>query len=244
MTRQHLLFSIVGVVVLMMLPSCTSDDDSPELLRPTALVTVCPNADGSFIMQLDNATQLVPTNLKTSPFGTKEVRALVNYTETNVSPQDKKVRNVEVNWLDSIRTKLPVETLGKQDEIKYGNDPIEIVQDWVTVAEDGYLTLRIRTLWGSPHATHILNLVTGTNPEDPYELELRHDAKGDKNGRWGDALIAFNLNKLPRGDAGIAKIKLKWKSFTGDKSAKFEIKMRPLKQEIDANNIQYSRGIE
>lgn len=244
MTRQHLLFSIVGVVVLMMLPSCTSDDDSPELLRPTALVTVCPNADGSFIMQLDNATQLVPTNLKTSPFGTKEVRALVNYTETNVSPQDKKVRNVEVNWLDSIRTKLPVETLGKQDEVKYGNDPVEIVQDWVTVAEDGYLTLRIRTLWGSPHATHILNLVTGTNPEDPYELELRHDAKGDKNGRWGDALIAFNLNKLPRGDAGIAKIKLKWKSFTGDKSAKFEIKMRPLKQEIDANNIQYSRGIE
>lgn len=244
MTRQHLLFSIVGVVVLMMLPSCTSDNDSPELLRPTALVTVCPNADGSFIMQLDNATQLVPTNLKTSPFGTKEVRALVNYTETNVSPQDKKVRNVEVNWLDSIRTKLPVETLGKQDEIKYGNDPVEIVQDWVTVAEDGYLTLRIRTLWGSPHATHILNLVTGTNPEDPYELELRHDAKGDKNGRWGDALIAFNLNKLPRGDAGIAKIKLKWKSFTGDKSAKFEIKMRPLKQEIDANNIQYSRGIE
>lgn len=244
MTRQHLLLSIVGVVALMMLPSCTNDDDSPELLRPTALVTVCPNADGSFIMQLDNATQLVPTNLKTSPFGTKEVRALVNYTETNVSPQDKKVRNVEVNWLDSIRTKLPVETLGKQDEIKYGNDPIEIVQDWVTVAEDGYLTLRIRTLWGSPHATHILNLVTGTNPEDPYELELRHDAKGDENGRWGDALIAFNLNKLPRGDAGIAKIKLKWKSFTGDKSAKFEIKMRPLKQEIDANNIQYSRGIE
>lgn len=244
MARQHHLLSIVGVVVLMMLPSCISDDDSPELLRPTALVTVCPNADGSFIMQLDNATQLVPTNLKTSPFGTKEVRALVNYIETNVSPQDKKVRNVEVNWLDSIRTKLPVETLGKQDEIKYGNDPVEIVQDWVTVAEDGYLTLRIRTLWGSPHATHILNLVTGTNPEDPYELELRHDAKGDKNGRWGDALIAFNLNKLPRGDAGIAKIKLKWKSFTGDKSAKFEIKMRPLKQEIDANNIQYSRGIE
>lgn len=244
MTRQHLLLSIVGVVVLMMFPSCTNDDDSPELLRPTALVTVCPNADGSFIMQLDNATQLVPTNLKTSPFGTKEVRALVNYTETNVSPQDKKVRNVEVNWLDSIRTKLPVETLGKQDEVKYGNDPVEIVQDWVTVAEDGYLTLRIRTLWGSPHATHILNLVTGTNPDDPYELELRHDAKGDKNGRWGDALIAFNLNKLPRGDAGIAKIKLKWKSFTGDKSAKFEIKMRPLKQEIDANNIQYSRSIE
>ncbi len=244
MTRQNLLFSIVGVVVLMMLPSCTNDDGSAELLRPTALVTVCPNADGSFIMQLDDETQLVPTNLKTSPFGTKEVRALVNYTETNVSPQDTRVRNVEVNWLDSIRTKLPVETLGEQDAAKYGNDPVEIIQDWVTVAEDGYLTLRIRTLWGTPHATHVLNLVTGTNPKNPYELELRHDAKGDRNGRWGDALIAFNLNKLPGANAGNVKIKLKWMSFTGEKSAEFEIKMRPLKQGIDVNNIRYTKGIE
>lgn len=244
MTRQNLLFSIVGVVVLMMLPSCTNDDGSAELLRPTALVTVCPNADGSFIMQLDDETQLVPTNLKTSPFGAKEVRALVNYTETNVSPQDTRVRNVEVNWLDSIRTKLPVETLGEQDAAKYGNDPVEIIQDWVTVAEDGYLTLRIRTLWGTPHATHVLNLVTGTNPKNPYELELRHDAKGDRNGRWGDALIAFNLNKLPGANAGNVKIKLKWMSFTGEKSAEFEIKMRPLKQGIDVNNIRYTKGIE
>ena len=90
MAKQHLLLSVVGIVLLMMLPSCLNDDDSSELLRPTALVTVCPNADGSFIMQLDDETQLVPTNLKSSPFGTKEVRALVNYTETNVSPQDKK----------------------------------------------------------------------------------------------------------------------------------------------------------
>lgn len=242
MVKQHLLLSVVGVVLLMMLPSCLNDDDSSELLRPTALVTVCPNADGSFIMQLDHETRLVPTNLKSSPFGAKEVRALVNYTETNVSPQDRKTRNVEVNWLDSIRTKLPVETLGEQDATKFGNDPVEIVQDWVTVAEDGYLTLRIRTLWSSPHATHVLNLVTGTNPEDPYEFELRHDSKGDRNGRWGDALIAFNLNKLL--GTGNAKIKLKWKSFTGEKTAEFEIRMRPLKQEIDANSIRYSGGIE
>lgn len=244
MTKQHLLLSIVGVVLSMMLPSCLSDDDSAELMRPTALVTVCPNADGSFIMQLDDETQLVPTNLKTSPFGTKEVRALVNYTETNDLPQDKKVRNVEVNWLDSIRTKLPVETLGEQDAAEFGDDPVEIVQDWVTVAEDGYLTLRIRTLWGSPYATHVLNLVAGTNPEDPYELELRHDAKGDNYGSWGDALIAFNLNKLPIANDGNAEIKLKWKSFTGEKSTKFDIKMRPLNQGIDAKDIRYSKGIE
>ena len=195
-------------------------------------------------MQLDNATQLIPTNLHTSPFGTKEVRALVNFTETAASQQDKNIRNVEVNWIDSIRTKLPVETLGEQEDIKYGNDPVEIVPDWVTVAEDGYLTLRVRTLWGAPHATHVINLVTGTNPEDPYELVLRHDAKGDLDGRWGDALIAFNLNNLPRADSDFAKIKLKWKSFSGDKSAQFDIELRPLRQDIDANKLLYSKNIE
>ena len=29
---------------------------------------------------------------------------------------------------------------------KYGNNLVEIVRDWVTVAEDGYLTLRFRAL--------------------------------------------------------------------------------------------------
>lgn len=244
MAKHHLLFSALGVALFATLPSCNEDNSSSNLLRPTALVTVCPNADGSFIMQLDNTTQLVPTNLSTSPFGDKEVRALVNFTETVASQQDKNILNVEVNWIDSIRTKLPVETLGEQEDIKYGNDPVEIVPDWVTVAEDGYLTLRIRTLWGMPHATHIINLVTGTNPEDPYELELRHDARGDINGRWGDALIAFNLNNLPRTDSDSEKIKLKWKSFTGDKSAQFDIELRPRKQDIDANNIRYSKSIE
>lgn len=241
MKKLHLfLFSIVGGVMLMMLPACVNDDDSSDLLRPTALVTVCPDVDGSFIMQLDNATRLIPANLETSPFGKKEVRALVNYTETELASQDKNVRKVMVNWIDSIRTKLPVENLGEQNDAAYGNDPVEIVRDWVTVAEDGYLTLRIRTMWGPSHIPHVLNLVTGLNPDDPYELELRHDAKGDCEGLWGDALIAFNLNSLPRTDSGIATINLKWNSFSGEKSAKFELQMRPVDGEIDTQGIRYS----
>lgn len=244
MTKKHFLFSVIGFVLLMMLPSCINENDSLKLLRPTAVVTVRPNPNGSFIMQLDNTTQLVPTNMQTSPFGMKEVRALVNYSEGDVSSEDKNIRKVAINWLDSIRTKLPVESLGELDDTKYGNDPVEIVADWVTVAEDGYLTLRIRTLWGVSETPHVLNLVTGTNPDNPYELELRHDAKGDINGHMGDALIAFNLNKLPEAKDNTAQIKLKWKSFTGDKCTQFEIKMHAPEKEIDASNILYSGEIE
>ncbi|CEN49242.1 conserved hypothetical protein [Capnocytophaga canimorsus] len=52
---------------------------------------------------------------------------------------------MRINWIDSIRTKKPVPDLGAENDAKYGNDAIEVVKDWLTVAEDGYLTLRIRT---------------------------------------------------------------------------------------------------
>ena len=215
----------------MLLPSCTDDNEDYALYQPTAIVTVCPNGDGSFVMQLDDETTLVPTNLKTSPFGNKEVRALVNYTVSELSSKTYQTHNVRVNWLDSIRTKLPVESLGELNDEKFGNDPIEIVKDWVTVAEDGYLTLRIRTVWNNVQTPHVINLVSGTNPDDPFELELRHDAQGDTDGNWGDALIAFNLNKLPRSGAESETVNLKWKSFNGDKSTSFKIKMRPINTE-------------
>ena len=228
MKIEHLLLSVLGFGMPIIFQSCDFNDDNTDFQGPTALVTVCPRSDGGFVMQLDDDTQLIPVNLKTSPFGEKEVRALVNYKEADVSDSDAGVREVLVSRIDSIRTKLPVESAGELDDVRYGNDPIEIVKDWVTVAEDGYLTLRVRTLWGAPQTQHVISLVSAINPEDPYELELRHDAKGDKNGRWGDALIAFNLNGLPRINSDVVTVSLKWKSFDGDKSTKFELKMRPV----------------
>lgn len=217
------LFYALGVISMTLsVQSCDLEEDSSYAVRiPSALVTVRPSADNSFTLQLDDKTTLVPTNMKTSPFGDKEVRALVNYTEETQTNGD--IRNVHINWIDSIRTKQPVPSAGNDNDMTYGNDPIEIVKDWVTVAEDGYLTLRIRTKWGSLHTTHYLNLLTGTNPENPYELVLRHDARGDIDGAIGDALIAFNLNDLPKKGNENLKIKLIWTSFSGEKSAEFSL---------------------
>lgn len=210
-----------------MLQSCNDDDNDMKALRPTALVTVRPVADDAFEMQLDNATTLLPTNLKASPFGDKEVRALVNYNEVSDDARYS-TKKVYVNWIDSIRTKLPVATIGEDDAEKYGDDAIEIVKDWVTVAEDGYLTLRVRTVWASSGKPHYINLVQGVNPDNPYEFELRHDARGELQGYMGDALIAFNLNRLPDNDGGEKKIKIKWKSFSGPKSAEFDLQFHKI----------------
>ena len=245
MKKISILLSLLGFgASTLMFQSCLNDDNSVDLNRPTALVTVCPDEDESFTMRLDNSTTLIPTNIKKSPYGKKEVRALVNYTESANETPDEKIRNVQVNWLDSIRTKLPVTSAGENNDKLFGNDPIEIVRDWVTIAEDGYLTLRIRTMWGYSNTPHIINLLTGSNPDDPFELELRHDANGDTYARWGDALIAFNLNGLPRAKDDEIKIKLKWKSFSGDKDAEFEIEMRPDVRSVDTASLTFSNVVE
>lgn len=245
MNRFKLMTCVLGLSALACtVQSCTEDDDDNiTLRRPTALVTVRPAGDGTFTLQLDNTTTLSPSNMKSSPFGDKEVRALVNYTETDTGSSGG-TRSVHVNWMDSIRTKAPVPDLGTENDARYGNDPIEIVKDWVTIAEDGYLTLRIRTLWGTGGNKHYVNLLTGANADDAYELELRHDARGDNGSIMGDALIAFNLNDLPGKDSQDVKLKLSWKSFGGKKSAEFDLRLHAPKQTDYAASMEHTRSVE
>ena len=69
---------------------------------------------------------------------------------------------------------------------------------------------------------HYVNLLTGVNPDDPYEVEFKHNAYGDVEGIWGDALVAFRLSDLPDTEGKTVKITLKYNSFSGEKSIQFD----------------------
>ena len=226
MKITKLLFTTGILLGILILPSCLDDDDNNvNRYFPNALVTVKEAADETLFFQLDENTTLLPVNITSHPFGSKEVRALVNYDEVDDPSQvyDKAVR---VNWIDSIRTKPMAPNLGEENDDVYGNDPVEIVDDWVTIAEDGYLTLRFRTMWSHHGITHHVNLTPTNNPENPYEVEFKHDANGDVSGRVGDGLVAFRLDQLPDTEGETVKLKLKWKSFNADKSAEFDYRTR------------------
>ena len=202
--------------------SCLDDNDDYHYgyLIPNALVTVKPVSDNSFFLQLDDSTTLLPANITSSPFGDKEVRALMNYSEVDEASGEY-TKAVHINWIDSILTKPIAPDLGEENDKIYGTDPVEIVNDWVTLAEDGYLTLRFRTVWGGSQK-HFVNLLLGQNPDNPYEVEFRHNAYGDTYGKTDDGLVAFKLDELPDTEGKTVKLKLKWKSFSGDKSAEFD----------------------
>lgn len=219
---------LTWTLVLMMmasiiLPSCLDDNDEVYTpIQPNALVTLKTHpTDGTFYLQLDDSTTLVPTNMKQSPYGKKEVRAFVNFTQENTSRNN--TYDVHVNWVDSIRTKEMDIHLGATDNaMTYGNDPLEIIKSWETVVEDGYLTIRFRTYF-SMGRTHYLRLVKG---DKPYEVILYHDADGDVHGQVADGVIAFRLNDLPDTEGETVDLTLRWNSFSGEKSAQFKYRTR------------------
>lgn len=218
------------VATAAVMQSCLDDDDDDNYvnnnLYPSAVVTVHPD-DGntSFYMQLDDSTRLNPTNMTKSPYGKKVVRALVNYTlDSGAAAQNiyMTTKNVKVNWIDSIRTKEMVPDLGADNDKTYGNDQVEIVNDWLTVVEDGFITLRIRTKF-SPSGKHAFDLVAGTDPANPYKVVLHHNANGDIYGGAADVLVAFRLSgTLPPTDGKVEKLTLEWNSYSGKKSTTFK----------------------
>lgn len=219
---KSMLFFAVAFVAALGLQSCDDDDDNYYIYNPypraNALVTLKTNpANGQFFMQLNDSVVIVPNNLKANPFGDKEVRALVAANIGNISNIGKRdTLYADVHVLDSVRTKDMSPLVSDADKA-YGTDPVEIINDWITVCEDGYLTLHFRTYFGGA-ARHALRLVK----TDDNTITLYHDANGDYQGSVGDGIIAFRLSDLPATDGKYKEITLKWNAFSGEKSVKFK----------------------
>ena len=73
----------IATISSLSLQSCLDDDDNYAMRFPNALVTVKTDAEQTVFLQLDDKTTLLPTNMTKSPYGEKEVRALVNYKEVS-----------------------------------------------------------------------------------------------------------------------------------------------------------------
>lgn len=218
---------MVFAAVATLMQSCDLDNDGYRdcvicpVDRPNAIVTVKTAADNTVYLQLDDNTTLLPTNLKEHPFKGKEMRAFVSYREVgdNAAPYTKAVI---VNRIDSVLTKPTVATLGDKNDEVYGKDPVEIYKDFPTVCEDNYLTLFIGTVWGRPVKAHLINLVTGVNPNDSYEVELRQNSYGDTKGQTAPTTVAFSLKALPKTGGKTVKLKVRYESFNGEKTAEFD----------------------
>ena len=109
-----------------------------------------------------------------------------------------------------------------------GSDPLDVnTSSWMTGVDDGYLTLSYVAKWGEHPLHHDFYLVAGLDKNDPYSLELRHNANGDKAFESAEGLICFDINSLPDTVGESKTITIKWKNTEGKTSiTKFEFTSR------------------
>ncbi len=217
---------------MLALSSCSGfiSGDDYSLQSYNALVTVKHTESGILYFQVDDKTTVKPYGVSETAFGKEQFRALIGYTERNekpeVNPDGVQIdKSVNVHRFSKVLTKSIAESRGEKDDELYGTAPVEILNSWATLIEDGYITLVFCGYWGDLHATHKINLVSGVDSEDPYLLELRHDANGDTL-KYGmvryNSIAAFDLSTLPDTEGKTVKLKVRFTSFTGEKTVSFD----------------------
>lgn len=217
-------FAAAALMAVPVLFTACNDDDGdytpPRVYN--ALVTVVSGSEGNFLVVNDSLT-VKPTNAVGAIYKKPEVRALAKFavpgsncnSVQNVDYALADGREVQILSLDSIRTKPSTqwnETLDKQ----LGGAPIDINKSWMTVAEDGYLTLHYTIMLGTQGNPHSLHLLKGGNPANPYELQLRHTDRGDYGSRYTQGLVAFDImDILPGGTDKKLTLTVRYKGFDG-----------------------------
>lgn len=212
------LFMVASLGAL--LTSCSSDDDHPDEFL--AVATVIPGTGNTgCVLKVDKNTYLNPLNVTKPPYD-KEIRAFIRYYKAeNQTSNDAKVTDVQLTWLEKMLTKDLAENKGEDNKKEYGDDEIEIYDDWCTVAEDGYVTLHFTTYFGMGGITHSINLVNVSDAEHPNKYRLYHNANGDVRGQQNDGYVSFKIFDRADSDKD-ATIELEWNSFSGVKSVKFQ----------------------
>ena len=224
------LFILAISLVICSFAAQSCKKDEPVKLYD-AIVTIKPSADNTTVaFQLDEDTVVYPVNFTGHDFSPVEQRALINYRDATAEERGKSVNQgklIYVNWLQFILTKQMAPNLGPEDnEDEYGDDPVELVNDWVTLAEDGYLNLRFRTLWGDMGISHVVNLVYTPEEDNPYCVTFYHYSMGDDKFFENDGIVAFRLEDLPDTGGQKVDLKVKWLSFSGPKQAIFQYRSR------------------
>ena len=211
------------------LQSCLDDDDNCFTTDPDTMVgvvTLKPDTDAqSWWIRLNDSTTVTCSNIKEFPLKEKkEQRAYIYFKFDTAPSMTADIKTITVAHLDTILTKrlAPAFETEEANSEAYGNDPVEIVKsDLETLAEDGYMNIRFRTNWTQGN-THRVNLVRLADEDGLATFRFHHDANGETCGVIADGMVAFFLDLEKDLDRTPRTIKIKWKSFSGEKSQTFK----------------------
>lgn len=232
-------FLLAAVLCACSCSSWMETDKAP--IKYAAVVTMKPQEDDTFFMKQNDTVAYVALNkeLQKFPFKEKlEKRAIVYFTVPDeghdvVVEGFKYGVGINVQQIDTMYIRsLTLYEADKADSYGdaamdlYGNSPGYVMN---TEIQDGYLSLACRYMVGNASVKHQISVVYGANPEDPYELWVKHNAKGDYAVGMDSFLYTFSLKDLPYTGGEAKDVTVKWNSFaTGkEESLKLKYETRP-----------------
>ena len=193
------LFAVTVILALVpFLQSCLDDDDAVYSDFTIATLRQIDDTD-DYYFGLDSGRKMYPGDdsaIRNYPIvDGKRVFVWFHQFEEQVPGYDY---NIQVVRMDSILTKdiIPL-TAETADSI--GDNRINMTYHWIA---QGYLTMEFQYRGTSnPNKKHMLNLVYDTDKdlidEEGYiNLEFRHNAYDDDEGRIGDGIVSFKLDKI------------------------------------------------
>lgn len=183
----------------------TPKEDADQAIQEfRAIVTVKQDESGTIYFQLDDNTVLFPYNYD-RPFSGME-RIICGLSVA------KGANECFVQWMDFL---VKGDVSYTQDAI---DDGLDIIEDWMTSVEDGFLTIHYNAWWGNGEEPHLLLVRPSANE---YELTIVHQMNGDEPLEKADALVYFDINEiLPDTEGTYKDLTIKWKSCEGAHKAK------------------------
>nr|WP_320022647.1 NigD-like protein [uncultured Draconibacterium sp.] len=173
---------------------------------------------GTVSLVMDNGVVLIPAAVSSPGWFLKFSdgdRIWVNYTILEEDKTSSSVKRyiVKVNDISDVLMK-GIMDITEEIEDSIGNDPIIVENAWIS---DSLLNFRLK-YWGY-NKIHYLNLVKEprelTAADQPFHLELRHNAKGDQKSIPYIAYVSFSLNSLRVDDLDSVRFKVIASDYDG-----------------------------
>lgn len=211
---------VLGILVVIAVGfiACLDDDDGYSLNdRWVGFGVLTGEQAGEYNILMDNSDQLIPLASNNPGWQTRfdsGDRVLVNYTILDDDLTDSTaVYYVKVNTIDDILMK-GIMDITPEIEDSIGNDHIIVEDYWMT---DSLLSFKLK-YWGGYGEIHYLNLVKEpgelTEDDQPFQLELRHNANDADEAVQYTAFVSFSLNSLRL--AGLDSVQFKFTSTDYD----------------------------
>jgi hypothetical protein len=211
--------AIIGVG--MIFTSCRFEDDDHYYWNDTigslGIVEKKSSTTGDFVIHLDNGNDVVPRAL---PGYWSEIasnqRVLVNFDPL----AHQKLTDTTVTYIANI---LRIQNILFKDIKKYtvvsddsmGHDPIIVRESWIS-KKGGILNLDIRYFTqGSVHYINLIDNGEANGITNPFVLELRHNARGDRKDYPASAYVSFKLDYLKLAGKHETKFFIRYTDYDG-----------------------------